>query len=160
MKRWKWPLLAAILLALVSCRSVSGEGRDVGRENASPTELQQTSKDLWGREFVAATVTQDGEARPLAPGTPVEVEFAKEERGEVVRWSSCNLSGSLVDITEERLVLLEDEPPSTLMGCTDEFNEQLEWLTSFFVTDPYWVLDGDRLTLSSEETVIELEAKE
>ena len=44
----------------------------------------------------------------------------------------------------------------TEIGCSDELQQQDEWLAEFFGSDPAWSLSDDRLRLSSDATVIEL----
>ncbi len=87
------------------------------------------------------------------------MEFADEDRGHIVRWSACNFHGSRVDLSEQRVRLLDEQIASTLELCPDEQNVQDDWLMSFFRSDPQWVLDGDQLTLMSDEAVMELEER-
>jgi hypothetical protein len=67
-------------------------------------------------------------------------------------------------------LLLEVEPgvveaPHAGKERRDELHEQDDWLTEFMRSDPFWeferrVVTGDRLTLTSGDTVIELVARD
>lgn len=119
----------------------------------------QRPEHLWDRAFVSVTVTQDGEPRPLVSGTRIEVAFEKRQPEGVGRWQAgCNIIGSTVQITEERLVI-GDDLAGTSQGCREELYEQDRWLTGFFRSNPHWELSGDRLTLATARTVMELEKK-
>jgi heat shock protein HslJ len=85
------------------------------------------------------------------------VTFEQREPRGVVRWrASCNIVGARVDISTDRLLL--KQIAGTEIGCRDEDHEQDEWLAAFFGSDPDWALNVDRLTLTSGDTVIQLEA--
>jgi len=85
---------AASLLLLISC----------GTGDLSADDGQQSPEDLWGRTYVSVSVTEDGEPRPLAPGTRIEVTFEEREDEGVVRWKAgCNIHGASVEITPESL---------------------------------------------------------
>jgi heat shock protein HslJ len=73
---------AASLLVLVSCSS-----REVAVDQG-----EQTADDLWGRTFVSVAVTEDGEPRPLIPGTRIELTFGQREDEGGIRWKAgCNI---------------------------------------------------------------------
>lgn len=76
----------------------------------------------------------------------------------VVRWEAgCNLVGGTFEITADRLFV--DEIGGTAVGCSAEQHYDDGWLAAFFRGDPKWRLTGDRLTLTSGETAIELQEK-
>jgi heat shock protein HslJ len=136
---------AASLVALVAC----GSGDD---------EAAQTPADLLGRTFTSTAVTEDGEPRPLVPGTRIEVSFAVREEHWPIGWKAgCNsLFGTDAEITADRLVVREIG--GTLVGCRNDLQAQEDWLSGFLESAPEWRLSGDHLTLTSGRTVIELEA--
>lgn len=112
-------------------------------------------EDLWGRTFVSAQVTEDDQPRALIPGTRIRLIFGKERRS--LGWSAgCNGFGTRVRITADRLLLL-GQVLGTLRGCSEELEEQDDWLARFFGSDPEWELRGDSLILTSGNTIIELE---
>lgn len=133
-------VIAVGLLTLVGC------GNRDGRADQDP-------EDLWGRAFVSTEVTKDGEHRPLLLDTRIEVTF--ERRGVLGFQAGCNLHGADLEIRSERLVVGQIE--STAIGCPGGLEEQDRWLASVFDSDPRWELRGDRLILSADRSVIELE---
>jgi heat shock protein HslJ len=119
----------------------------------------QAAADLWGHTFVSVEMTQDGEPRPLVAGTRLELTFEKQENEGGARWEAgCNTMGSGIEIAPDRLLLTE-EVSGTAVGCRTELHEQDDWLADFFASDPHWDLTNTRLTLTSGETVIELEER-
>jgi len=132
------------LVVLLAC----GSGGD---------EAQQIPGELWGRTFISTAATENGEPRPLAPDTRIEVTFNEREDQGVVGWQAgCNTFGADVEITADSLVV--GVIAGTEIGCLDVLHAQDEWLAGFFGSDPRWRLNDDRLILTSGETVIELEA--
>jgi len=118
-------------------------------------QSQADPEDLWGREFVSTLVIEAGEPRTLVPRTRIELTFFEERGGRGVRWSAgCNIFGAGVVITADHLVL--GEIGGTQKGGSPECQAQDDWLAEFFRSDPRWELRDDRLTLSSDETIIEL----
>lgn len=84
------------------------------------------------------------------------MSFEKREDGDVVRWrAACNTSGGLVAVTPDR-IKMDDDIVSSAIGCPGPPQQQDDWLNGFVVSDPYWELEGDRLTLHTSEDVIEL----
>jgi heat shock protein HslJ len=135
----------ATLLLVASC---GGVGEVEGPRSRS-------AADLWGRTFLSVAVTQGGEPRPLVPDTRIKLTFENREAGGVVRWvAGCNILGSEVEITAERL--RTGEVAGTNQGCSHELHEQDDWLADFFRSDPYWDLSNPSLTLAAGETTIEL----
>jgi hypothetical protein len=124
---------------------------------------QQRPRDLWNREFDAVTATEGGQPRPFVPDSHVGLRF--ERQRELAIWTGgCNLMGAKVNITPAQLFLI-GQVSGTAVGCRDELHEQDDWLTEFMRSDPFWeferrVVTGDRLTLTSGDTVIELVARD
>jgi heat shock protein HslJ len=138
--------LAALLAAgvvLVAC----GSGNDETGQN-----------DLLGRAFRSTAVTEDSEPRRLVPDTHITVTFEERANEDGVGWQAgCNTFGADAEITADSLVV--GQIAGTEIGCPDDLQQQDEWLVDFFGSDPEWQLSGDSLSLTSHNTVIELEAK-
>lgn len=112
--------------------------------------------DLWGRTFVSTRVIEEGEPRTLIEGTRIGLTFFVERERRGLRWDAhCNIFGASVVITADRLIL--GEIGGTQKGGSPECQEQDEWLADFLDSEPTWELRGDMLTLSSGQTIIELE---
>ena len=142
-------LVAAVLAA-------AGCGDD---QPAPPADLSsgQSAQDLHDRAFASTAVTENDEPRTLAPDTRVTITFVRDDDRDIVRWEAgCNTTGLEAQIMAERLVT--GEGASTTLGCSPERREQDQWLLTFFESDPEWRLNGDRLTLTSGESVIESSA--
>lgn len=136
------------MLVLTTCGGVDAAGE----------RAHQRPDDLWDRTFVSVEVMEDGGPRPLVPDTRIEMTFEKREHQGILRWQAgCNIIGSKVEITTRRL-LVSEEFEGTEVGCRGELHEQDEWVANFFVSDPQWELNEDRLTLRSDETIVEFEA--
>jgi heat shock protein HslJ len=101
-------------------------------------------------------VTEAGEPHPLFADTVISVSFEKREDGDVVRWhAACNTSAALVVVASDR-IKMDDDIVSSAVLCPGPPQQQDDWLNGFFVSDPYWELEGDRLTLRTSSDVIEL----
>jgi heat shock protein HslJ len=138
-----WATVLAAGLVLAAC----GSGED---------EAEQSAGDLRGRAFTATAVTENGEPRALVPGTRIQVSFGEGEDWPIGWKAGCNsLFGTDAEITADRLVVREIG--GTAIGCRHGLAEQEVWLDGFFDSDPEWRLSGDRLTLISGESAIELE---
>jgi heat shock protein HslJ len=112
--------------------------------------------ELWGREFTSTAVTEDGEPRPLVRGTRISLGFKRYGGRHGMAWEAgCNGAGADVQITADKLLVVQIS--STAIGCPAELQTQDEWLGEFFSSDPSWRLSDSTLTLTSGETVIELE---
>jgi heat shock protein HslJ len=120
----------------------------------APPPTPDPGAPLWGNEFLATRVTEQGRARPLVAGTELVVSF--EQRDRVVAWrAGCNRMGAPVTVSPERLDVAE-EVGGTAVGCDPERQAQDEWLTGFFRGDPWWELRGEVLLLQHGDTFFEL----
>jgi heat shock protein HslJ len=113
------------------------------------------AKDLWGRDFVGSAVRlEGGNPTPISRPRGIHVSFASKGKG--VGWEiGCNENGAKAQITANRLRL--GTSGGTLVGCDQQVEFEEAWLGQFFESDPYWRLDGRRLTLTSGDAVVELE---
>jgi heat shock protein HslJ len=107
---------------------------------------------LVGRTYLSHSVTVAGEARPLVAGTQMWLAF--EGDGRVAASAGCNRHGGRVRIERDRIVITDVF--QTIAGCSAERSEQDEWLSTVLAADPYYVLDGESLRLTFDDTTIEL----
>jgi heat shock protein HslJ len=106
---------------------------------------------LWGRTFLSGTVTENGQDRPLVPGTRLRLTF---QDGNLGANAGCNHLTGRVSIDGEHLVV--GPFASTMMACDALLEEQDAWLAAFLSAGPTWRLEGDDLILSTGETEIRL----
>src|SRR5690348_2502521 len=107
--------------------------------------------NLWGRTFLSTTVTENGQNRPLVPGTRLTLTF---QDGGVRAYAGCNHLTGRASVDAERLIV--GDFASTRMACDAPREEQDAWLAGFLSAGPTWRLDGDGLVLSSGDTEIRL----
>ena len=110
---------------------------------------------LDGTEWLSTAVTEDGADRPLVDGTRVRLSFTD---GELAASAGCNTMGGAYRIEEGLLVV--EGGGMTEMGCDDERHAQDDWLFGFLGSRPAVAQEGDKLTLTSGETVIALQDRE
>ena len=111
---------------------------------------------LTGRSFLSDSVSVGGNPRPLVAGTQIRLTFSTDHR--ISASAGCNILGGTVRIEDDRLTV--DNLGSTEMGCDPARHSQDEWLATFLSANPSYVLDGARLQLRSNDTVIELVDRE
>ncbi|MGW6201846.1 META domain-containing protein [Kribbella sp. NPDC055110] len=120
-----------------------------------------------GKTYLSTAVVEDGVPKQLVPKTRIRLEFArvpnKNADGprvyDVLRANvGCNRLGAVVAAGE----LLTDGNlwiegfGGTQVGCQPPLRDQEEWLKTFLMSNPFWRLDGDELTLTSGSTTITL----
>ena len=108
-----------------------------------------------GSEWLSTAVTEDGADRPLVDGTRIRVSFTD---GELAASAGCNTMGGAYRIEEGLLVV--EGGAITEMGCDEERHAQDDWLFAFLGSQPAIAQEGDKLTLTSGETVIALQDRE
>jgi heat shock protein HslJ len=157
---------AACALPVVAAITISGCG-DSGDDKASgpgddkPSEhprasAPQHADELWGLRFTSTAVTEDGEPRPLVRNTRISVGFERDVGRDRMGWQAgCNGAGAKVRVTADELHIRHIT--STLIGCSAGLQQQDEWLSEFFRSNPSWRLSDGRLTLTSGGTLIELD---
>lgn len=136
-------LAAAALLTvtLVGC----GDEDPTPMANDEPAAL--SIDDLDGRVF--SSVRVDG--HQLVGDTRIRIGFDGDE---LSADAGCNhLFGTLA---VEGGTVTASNMGGTEMGCPDGLNEQDAWLSGFLAAGPEAVLDGDTLTLTKDDVVIEL----
>jgi len=97
--------------------------------------------------------TSDVQGESAAFSYPVVVKIGEDE----ITWiAECNTYATSLSIDGDRLVV-DGDGESTTIGCTKRSNKQDADLVAFFESDPTWQLDGERLTLSSDEIEVALQ---
>lgn len=119
-------------------------GGPVGTDRATPD-------DLRGRSFESIRVERDGADAPLVDDTRINLSF--DETG--MTWvAGCNHIGGTVTIGPDKLDVIESTVATTDMGCPAPLQQQDEWISTFFVSDPAWELSDGTLTLTSGTTEV------
>jgi heat shock protein HslJ len=103
-----------------------------------------SASDLPGRTFLSESVTEDGQARELAEGTRISLDFTTD--GQISANAGCNHLFGELTVTADRLEV--GPMGGTEMGCDPARHDQDEWLIEFLQASPTWALDGDQLTLA------------
>ena len=139
-------LSAAALVLLAGC----GEA---GRAN-DPAGADTGLTDLQGRSFRSVSLV-DRADKPLQPGTRVILSFTEDS---VSGSAGCNSIGSTATVADGRLVV-RGAVGGTEAGCGKRQYHD-EWISDLLTSRPQLELDGDRLTLTSGGTVVELQDSE
>lgn len=105
-----------------------------------------------GRTFLSESVTEDGLPRALVDGTKVGLTFHPD--GRLSATAGCNNIAGSVEVESARILV--GELAMTELGCAPPLHEQDRWLADFLAAGPAYTLDGDRLRLDADGTVIEL----
>lgn len=115
--------------------------------------------DLWDRPWVATTVSEDGVPVPLVEGTELRLWLDRFQGHQMLGFlAGCNSHGGQLWITPRTLRLVDGG--ATEIGCDEALHQQDGFFSSFFFRSTVdWDLDGDRLTLSDGDLVIELEER-
>lgn len=155
-------LLVGIIAAAFSTFDRGDERSDVAAGDGHESRDDDDAVfELSDRMFNGDLVEIGGEPRPLAPETTISLSFPVDQASGTQRisWNAgCNNWGATLLETEPALQL--GKVGSTYALCTQEgVAEQEHWLRDFFVGGPTWTLNGDTLTLTNGETVIELTAQ-
>jgi heat shock protein HslJ len=105
-----------------------------------------------GRTFLSTSMTDGDVVRPLVDGTRIRLEFA----GDNLRaYAGCNYLG-FGNARQEDDRLVAGQASGTDIGCDPKRLDQDDWLAEFLTSEPTLRLDGDSLSLTSEEVTIEL----
>lgn len=110
------------------------------------------SDGLEGRTFLSESVTEAGEPRELVEGTQIRLEFGDD--GNLSVNAGCNQLLATATIGAAALEI--DGVGGTEMGCGPDRHAQDEWISEFLTGSTGWALDGDQLTLTSDDTEIVL----
>lgn len=138
----------AVLAALVGCIivAVSGCTDDVDVFSEPGPEgfgSEVTVRSLDGRSFTGDDVT----GHDLVEGTTITLGFDGDR---LSAGAGCNTTSAGYRLDGDRLVI-EGPGMSTLIGCPPELEAQDQWLNGFLADGPTLALDGDDLTLTSDD---------
>lgn len=140
-------LLALFLLIAAACGdddTAAGVGDDAGGGGGDAVELD-------GRRFWSTSVTDGGADRPLVEGTQIEISFAE---GQVSATAGCNSMGG--EYSLDGNVVMVGDMFSTEIGCDPDRHDQDDFVAAFLTASPVAALDGDLLTLATDDVTIEL----
>jgi heat shock protein HslJ len=137
-------LAVPLLLVLASC----------GERSAPPSEEPDP---LRGSTFLAMAMTEDGRIRALMPGTDLSVEFTDD--GRLIAQAGCNTMQGQVN-TAGGTLAVDGGLVTTDMACGPGLAEQDMFVGSVLEASPSWRLDGDRLTITSGTTRLDMAARE
>jgi len=141
--------LRLVLAALVLAASATACGSaDATRDRSAAPTLG----DLEGRSFVSTDIV-DGGKRPPEPGAIMMLSFGTD--GVVGGFAGCNTLSARAVLVNGRL-LTRGPVGGTEMGCPGRQHHD-RWLSDLLDADPEVMLDGDRLTLTSGGTVVQLQ---
>jgi heat shock protein HslJ len=139
--------LLLLALALAGCgRGTVSQAGTAGATDGEP----------WGRTFLSASVTENGQPRPLVTGTRITLNFV-EDGHRLGAQAGCNSMGGQASFAGGRMVV--GDLATTEMGCDPPRHAQDEWLARFLTSRPEWSRDGSNLTLDNGTTRIVLEDK-
>lgn len=139
-----------LLLALVLAACGDDGGGDVSTDGDAPT-TDVSYADLDGQTFVSTGST----GYEIVADTTISLAFADER---ISANAGCNTQNAGVEVADGQL-RLTSELASTMMGCEEPLMAQDQWVASFLEADPDIALDGDALTLSVDDEVLELSAE-
>lgn len=142
-------MLAAILFAC-------GDERSGPIDDGEPPVDQSDSGNLVDREFWSTAISENGEPRALVNGTRISLTFGD---GTLGASAGCNSMGAGYTLEGESPVsgtLVVGEMSMTEMGCDEPRHAQDTWLMTFLRSSPRFTLDGDTLTLASDDVLMQL----
>ena len=127
------------------------------RVEAQGSSAAPTATDLEPGVFVSDSVAIAGEQPDPFRGTEVVLEVSLVESQAWVSWrADCNTGSAPAQLDDGRLELTDDVL-HTAMACENERQtEQDERLSDFFMDEPQWAQDGNRLRVSSTDGSSEL----
>jgi heat shock protein HslJ len=146
-RRAALPVATLLAMALTACGSATQDpspGGPVADPPAGPAD------ELAGRSFVSTSIV-DGATRPLEPGTVLTLSFRE---GGVGARAGCNHMFADGQVEGGRF-MVDGPVGGTEMGCGDRQHHD-RWVTDLLTGEPEVMLDGDRLTLTSGGTEVEL----
>jgi heat shock protein HslJ len=125
---------------------------------ASGADDRALRDSLVGRRFVVSSITDDGRPKvlvgPALDGEPAVGRITFDE-GYVSSSGGCNSTTRDFGVVDGRLAVSSDGS-TTMAACADDVMAQDNWLDRVLTAAPSIVLVGDRLTLRTDSTTIEL----
>jgi heat shock protein HslJ len=110
---------------------------------------------LVNRDFLSVSVTENGAARPLVPGTRVRLHFGSSDLGAS---AGCNSIGGTYRVEAGRLLF--DAGGMTAIGCDPDRNAQDAWLTTLLASKPLIRFGGADLAIDNGTTTVNLVDRE
>jgi heat shock protein HslJ len=107
-----------------------------------------SASDLVGRDFVSTEVV----GTPIPGGGPFTLAFPARER--VAAYAGCNRMMGTADFSGG--VVHADGLATTMMACPPPLDEADRWVQKLFAARPRWHLDGDVLTLATDNLRVTL----
>jgi heat shock protein HslJ len=140
----------AVLVVIAGCGDGGEGGTDgSGAAPASPPD------GLLGTQWISTSVTDDGDDRPLEPGTAISLGFTEDQ---VAASAGCNsMSGST---SWEGDVLVVSRLGGTEMGCDPPLMRQDEWLVGVLSSRPVVEVNEAGMTLTSGGLVLSFADRE
>lgn len=118
-----------------------------GIAGVTPTAADQ----MENRTFESVAVTQNGQARPLLPGTVIELRIA----GGILRArAGGNLISGQVSVEDTELIVTSLRTSPLSYGSDQRAQDN--WLGQFLGAGPEWTLTDDELLLRVDTTEIRL----
>ncbi|HEY8467624.1 MAG TPA: META domain-containing protein [Solirubrobacterales bacterium] len=127
-------------------------------KSASTEPTQGNGKALFGRAWVAKSVTKNGEGKPLAEGTRLVLRLRHGRKADRARWDAgCNDFSARVNVDGDRLRF--SRVIQTMMGCERKLMRQESWIARFLGSDPRWQREAGKLILRRGGNAIELKRR-
>jgi heat shock protein HslJ len=108
--------------------------------------------DLDGLTFFSTQVTRADQPQPLVDGTHISLQFS--DRG-IAANAGCNSMSGDATLSDSVLVVKGVGLAMTEMGCDPALMDQDSWIAGILTAEPTLIHKGDRLTLTSGDTVID-----
>lgn len=135
--------IAAAVIGFLTIAAVSG--------CSASSDSPKDKSDPSGRVFISTSV--DGTQIP--GGGPLTLDFS--QAGRVSASAGCNTANGSVEFTDGKLTI--GTMASTMMGCPPGVAESDAWTTTLLSSAPTWSVDGDTLTLTSDDATVTLQDK-
>jgi heat shock protein HslJ len=112
--------------------------------------------ELAGRTFISTAIMQDGKPHALSDGAVIRLTLTGPDK--ITARGGCNTLDGSVEYVARRLVV--SRLVTTDMACAAAQVRDDDWLRTFLESDPDWVLTGDELRLSTDNTVVTMTDRE
>ena len=125
----------------------------IGATASGCSDSNSSEVDLAGRTFTSQSLVIDGAETPAADGGTIAVTFTDDgvsiNAGCNTLFGNATWSGGILEVEGEALA-------STMMACSEALMDQDQLLSTFFISDPRWSLEGSQLTLSTDSVTLEM----
>lgn len=101
------------------------------------------------RQFIAESIVENGEPRPIASGTRIAFQLREDE---ISINAGCNRLSGPIEFDGIHLVLAS--LAATVMGCEDEREDQDAFIEEFMWGAPAVSIDGGRMVLATDAVTI------